>query len=146
MCHSPCLAFPSCFPTSRQHKHTSDLHLKMLCGRQGNNIFTIQPNGAIRRNERLLSLCQWFINYNDFFFLFHTSLEISRCFSAKCIAWSWFPRAVYAFPKLQHALPSPILKHSSKLYAVIWKVVCAENKMLAVVKDINHALDLFDPS
>lgn len=42
--------------------------------------------------------------------LSHTSLEMSKCFSAKCIAWSWFPRAVYAFPKLQHARPSPILK------------------------------------
>lgn len=44
-----------------------------------------------------------------------TSLQISRCFSAKCIAWSWFPSAVWAFPRLQHARPSPILhrKHIS---------------------------------
>lgn len=39
-----------------------------------------------------------------------TSRQISRCFSAKCMAWSWFPSAVCAFPRLQHARPSPILQ------------------------------------
>lgn len=47
-----------------------------------------------------------------------TSLEISRCFSAKCMACSWLPRAVYAFPKLQHALPSPILRNDQSKLAV----------------------------
>lgn len=42
--------------------------------------------------------------------IYTTSLQISRCFSAKCMAWSWFPKAVCAFPKLQHARPSPILQ------------------------------------
>lgn len=41
-----------------------------------------------------------------------TSRQISRCFSAKCIAWSWFPSAVCAFPRLQHARPSPILQRN----------------------------------
>lgn len=39
-----------------------------------------------------------------------TRFAISRCFSAKSIACSWFPRAVWAFPKLQYALPSPTLQ------------------------------------
>lgn len=39
-----------------------------------------------------------------------TSRQISRCFSAKCMAWSWLPSAVCAFPRLQHARPSPILQ------------------------------------
>lgn len=47
-----------------------------------------------------------------------TSLEIARCFSAKCMACSWFPRAVYAFPKLQHALPSPILRNDQSKLAI----------------------------
>lgn len=43
-----------------------------------------------------------------------TSRQISRCFSAKCMAWSWFPSAVCAFPRLQHARPSPILQTQQK--------------------------------
>lgn len=46
------------------------------------------------------------IKVKSFYF---TSLQISRCFSAKWMAWSWLPSAVWAFPRLQHARPSPIL-------------------------------------
>lgn len=42
-----------------------------------------------------------------------TSLDMSRCLMAKCKAFSWFPRAVWAFPKLQHARPSPTRSFSS---------------------------------
>lgn len=51
---------------------------------------------------------------------------------------------MYAFPKLQHALPSPILQNSSKLTCSYLKESCVWNKSyLAVIKGINNALGLF---
>ncbi len=42
-----------------------------------------------------------------------TSFEISRWRAANCIACSWWPREVCAFPRLQHARPSPTLSSRS---------------------------------